>query len=92
MTLLALLIALPVGVYAATRPYSVFDQIANTLAFIGFSLPTFFTGLLLIYVFYYLLGWAPAPLGRLDVFASPPPQVTGQTIDAEVKREPSTKA
>src|SRR6266566_6477895 len=38
---LALLIALPVGVYAATRPYSVFDQIANTLAFIGFSLPTF---------------------------------------------------
>ncbi len=42
---LALLIALPVGVYAATRPYSIFDQIANTLAFIGFSLPTFFTGI-----------------------------------------------
>src|SRR6202008_1923608 len=37
---LALVIALPVGIYAATRPYSVFDQIANTLAFIGFSLPT----------------------------------------------------
>ena len=49
--LLALLIAIPVGVYAATRPYSIFDQIANTLAFIGFSLPTFFTGLLLILVF-----------------------------------------
>src|SRR5262245_57901443 len=31
----------------------------------------------LIYVFYYLLGWAPAPLGRLDVFYSPPPHVTG---------------
>jgi ABC-type dipeptide/oligopeptide/nickel transport system permease component len=45
--LLALLIAIPVGVYAATRPYSVFDQVANTLAFVGFSLPTFFTGLLL---------------------------------------------
>ena len=41
---LALLIALPVGIYAATRPYSLFDQVANTLAFIGFSLPTFFTG------------------------------------------------
>ena len=39
--LLALAIALPVGIYAATRPYSIFDQIANTLAFIGFSLPTF---------------------------------------------------
>src|SRR5207247_4868609 len=49
--LLALMIAIPVGVYAATRPYSIFDQIANTLAFIGFSLPTFFTGLLFLLVF-----------------------------------------
>ena len=49
--LLALAIALPVGIIAATRPYSLFDQIANTLAFVGFSLPTFFTGLLLILVF-----------------------------------------
>ena len=57
--LLALLIALPVGVYAATRPYSVFDQIANTLAFIGFSLPTFFTGILLILVFSIWLDWLP---------------------------------
>ncbi|MGG6496931.1 UNVERIFIED_CONTAM: ABC transporter permease, partial [Bacteroidetes bacterium 56_B9] len=45
---LALAIAMPVGVYAATKPYSLFDQIASTFAFIGFSLPTFFTGLLLI--------------------------------------------
>ena len=57
--LLALSIAIPVGVYAATRPYSVFDQIANTLAFVGFSLPTFFTGLLLILVFSINLGWLP---------------------------------
>lgn len=56
---LALLVALPVGIYAATRPYSVFDQIANTLAFIGFSLPTFFTGLLLILVFSIWLDWLP---------------------------------
>jgi len=56
---LALLIALPVGVYAATRPYSLFDQIANTFAFIGFSLPTFFTGLLFILVFSIHLGWLP---------------------------------
>ena len=39
----------------------------------GVSLPVFFTGLILVYVFYYLLGWAPAPLGRLDVFFSAPP-------------------
>jgi len=56
---LALLIAIPVGVYAATRPYSVFDQIANTLAFIGFSLPTFFTGLLFILLFSIKLDWLP---------------------------------
>ncbi|SED83540.1 peptide/nickel transport system permease protein [Rhizobiales bacterium GAS188] len=56
---LALLIALPVGVFAATRPYSLFDQIANTLAFIGFSLPTFFTGLLFILVFSIHLDWLP---------------------------------
>ena len=47
------------------------------LATAGVSLPTFFTGLLLIYVFYYLLGWAPSPLGRLDVFVLPPTDVTG---------------
>ena len=43
--ILALLVALPVGVSPATRPYSIFDQIASTFAFIGFSLPTFFTGI-----------------------------------------------
>jgi peptide/nickel transport system permease protein len=57
--ILALLIALPVGVYAATRPYSLFDQIANTFAFIGFSLPTFFTGLLFILIFSINLHWLP---------------------------------
>jgi len=56
---LALAIAMPVGVYAATRPYSIFDQVANTLAFIGFSLPTFFTGLLLIMLFSIQLDWLP---------------------------------
>jgi peptide/nickel transport system permease protein len=57
--ILALLVALPVGVYAATRPYSVFDQIASTIAFAGYALPTFFTGLLLILVFSIHLDWLP---------------------------------
>jgi len=57
--ILALLIALPVGVYAATRPYSLFDQLASTFAFIGFSLPTFFTGLLFILIFSIQLHWLP---------------------------------
>jgi peptide/nickel transport system permease protein len=57
---LALAIALPVGIFAATRPYSLFDQIANTFAFIGFSLPTFFTGLLFILLFSIHLNWLPS--------------------------------
>ena len=67
--LLALAVALPVGVYAAMRPYSIFDQIANTLAFIGFSLPTFFTGLLLILIFSVNLGWLPF-VYRADIDAT----------------------
>jgi peptide/nickel transport system permease protein len=57
--LLALCIALPVGVIAAVKPYSWFDRIASALAFVGFSLPTFFTGLLLILLFSINLGWLP---------------------------------
>ena len=57
--ILALLIALPVGVFAATRPYSIFDQIASTFALIGFSLPTFFTGIVLILLFSVELNWLP---------------------------------
>jgi len=67
--LLAIVVAIPVGVLAATRPYSVFDQIASTFAFIGFSLPTFFTGLLLILVFSIQLDWLPF-VYRADINAT----------------------
>jgi peptide/nickel transport system permease protein len=74
---LSLLVAVPLGVLAATRPGSVVDHACRMISTAGVSLPVFFTGLLLIYVFYYLLGWAPAPMGRLDIFSLPPPHVTG---------------
>jgi peptide/nickel transport system permease protein len=81
LTLLGLIvsmaIAVPLGIMAATRPNSIIDHACRVISTAGVSLPVFFTGLILVYVFYYLLGWAPAPLGRLDVFFSPPPQVTG---------------
>jgi dipeptide transport system permease protein len=81
LTLLGLMvsmaIAVPLGILAATRPNSIIDHVCRVVSTAGVSLPVFFTGLILIYVFYYLLGWAPAPLGRLDVFFSPPPHVTG---------------
>ena len=66
--LLALLIALPIGIYSALRPYSFFDQVATTLAFIGFSLPTFFTGLLFILLFSIYLDWLPF-IYRADIDA-----------------------
>ena len=75
--LLACAVALPLGVAAASRPDSWVDQLCRVLTTAGVSLPTFFTGLLLAYVFYFRLGWAPAPLGRLDPMFSPPPQITG---------------
>jgi peptide/nickel transport system permease protein len=66
---IALLIALPVGIYSAARPYSWFDRIASTLAFVGFSLPTFFTGLLLILLFSIKLDWLPFVF-RTDIAGS----------------------
>jgi peptide/nickel transport system permease protein len=57
--ILALFIAFPVGIYAATRPYSIFDQIASTFALMGFSLPVFFTGLVFILLFSVNLHWLP---------------------------------
>jgi len=85
---LSISIAVPLGILAATRPGSLIDHACRVLATAGVSLPVFFTGLILVYVFYYLLGWAPAPLGRLDVVYSPPPQVTGfYLIDSAIARD-----
>jgi peptide/nickel transport system permease protein len=57
--LLGIMIAIPVGVLSAVKQYSIFDQVATTLTFFGFSIPTFFTGLLLILIFSINLGWLP---------------------------------
>jgi ABC-type dipeptide/oligopeptide/nickel transport system permease component len=86
--ILACAIALPLGVLAAVRQGSWIDQLCRLITTAGVSLPTFFTGLLLAYVFYFLLGWAPSPLGRLDPLFSPPPTVTGlYLIDALIARD-----
>lgn len=81
LTLTALIfscvVAIPLGVLAATRPGSWIDQLCRLLVTAGVSLPTFFTGIVLIYVFYYLLGIAPSPLGRLDFAYVEPPRTTG---------------
>lgn len=73
----AIALALPLGILAATRPNSWIDHSVRLLATAGVSLPTFFTGLFLVYILYYRLGLAPAPLGRLDLLHSAPNQITG---------------
>ena len=84
-------IAIPLGVLAATRPGSLTDHLCRVLVTAGVSLPTFFTGIVLIYVFYYLLGWAPSPLGRLDFIYIAPDHVTGfYLIDAAIAGDGET--
>lgn len=79
----AIMVALPLGIAAARRPNSWVDHACRLVTTAGVSLPTFFTGLLLAYVLYFLLGWAPSPIGRLDPYLSAPATVTGfYTVDS----------
>jgi peptide/nickel transport system permease protein len=73
--LLSILIAVPIGVISAIKQYSTFDQVATTFAFLGYSLPTFFSGLVLIVIFSYKLGWFPFVYDR-----------TSQGFGAELKQ------
>ncbi len=57
--ILALLIAFPIGIFSAIKRYSIWDNLFTTLAFLGFSLPPFFTGLLFIIIFSVQLNWFP---------------------------------
>ena len=75
--ILAIMIALPLGLGAALRPGSLVDHACRLVSTACASLPAFVTGLLLIYFFYYLSGIAPEPIGRLDPFVATPPTVTG---------------
>ena len=87
--IISMVIAIPLGILAAVKQGSWIDHTCRVVATAGVSLPVFFTGLLLVYLFYFRLGWAPAPLGRLDVFYDPPPQITGfYLIDSLIAGEP----
>ena len=56
---LGLLIAFPLGIISAIKRYSITDQVITTIAFLGFSIPPFFTGLLFIIIFSVQLNWLP---------------------------------
>jgi len=86
--IISILIAIPLGVLAAVKEGSAIDHFSRVIATAGVSLPVFFTGLLLAYFFYFVLGWAPAPLGRLDIIYSAPPHITGfYLIDSLIARD-----
>jgi peptide/nickel transport system permease protein len=89
--LIACAVALPLGVMAALRPGSWIDHVCRLISTAGISLPVFVTGLLLIYIFYFHLGWVPDPVGRLDVFMTPPPRITGlYVVDGLIAAEGET--
>lgn len=90
--LLAIVTAIPLGVFAAARPNSLVDHACRGAVTVGAALPTFFVGLMLVYVFYYLLGLAPQPLGRIDeIYYTPPATVTGfYTLDAALAGDGET--
>jgi ABC-type dipeptide/oligopeptide/nickel transport system permease component len=80
---LAVLIGVPLGLASAFKEKGIIAQIANFYGLGAGSLPGFWLALVLIFVFYTLLQWAPAPLGRIDLAVIPPPPVTGVlTIDS----------
>ncbi len=73
----AMVTAIPLGILAATARGGMLDRLFRYSMTITASLPTFFVGLVLLFLFYHVMKIAPAPIGRLPIFASPPHEVTG---------------
>ena len=70
------------GVISAVRRNSITDQVVRALSVSGIAIPNFWISLVVLYIFYYKLGWAPGP-GRLSPIMDPPATVTGlYTVDA----------
>lgn len=87
--LMAVAVALPLGILAALRPGGPVDHLSRLVVTLGGAMPTFVTGLLLIFVFYVVIGVAPEPIGRLDPFLPEPERVTGLlTLDALIAGDP----
>ncbi len=63
--IVAILISIPIGIYSAYRQYSVFDQAGTFITMVGYSIPPFFTGPLVIVIFAVQLGWVPSTYDTL---------------------------
>jgi peptide/nickel transport system permease protein len=71
-----MLVGVPLGVWAAVRHNGAVDHVARIVSLVGAASPIFWTGLLALYLFYYVLEWTPGP-GRLDTHLTLPPVITG---------------
>lgn len=81
--LIAIAIGIPLGVVAAVRRDGPVDHASRLLGVGGVAMPTFWTGLLAVYLFFYHFGVAPPPLGRLSPGVTAPTALTGlHTVDA----------
>ncbi len=78
--LIACLIGIPLGAFAAVKQGTKFDHAIRLLSVGGVSIPVFWSSLMLILVFYSILGWSPAPMGRLGFGVAPPQHLTGMYI------------
>lgn len=78
--LLGALIGIPVGLRAAFRADGWFDQFSRFLSLLGFSIPTYWLGLVMLFVFFFLLDWAPPGMGRISLIVTPPPRITGSYL------------
>ncbi|MEO7939547.1 MAG: ABC transporter permease [Burkholderiaceae bacterium] len=82
------LVGVPLGARAAARRGSFFDQLVRAVSLAGFSIPTYWLGLIAILTFFYFLGLSPAPMGRLDATLIAPERITGSyLIDAILGRQ-----
>jgi peptide/nickel transport system permease protein len=75
--IIALVLGIPLGVQSAVHRDTAIDHLGRIVGVAGVAMPTFWTGLLSLYVFFYLLGIAPPPLGRLGAGIAPPQAITG---------------
>ena len=71
---------IPLGLVGAIRANGPLDYLCRLISLFGFGMPTISLGLLAVFVFFYLLSWAPPPMGRIDLMINPPPHITGSYL------------
>jgi ABC-type dipeptide/oligopeptide/nickel transport system permease component len=86
--LIAVAIAVPLGIAAAIKKDSWIDHVARVVSVLGVSMPIFWLGLILLYVFFFKYGWFPGPLGRTGSATSDFDDITGiLTVDTLIRRD-----